>query len=373
MTLPVVRVSGSAYEQGAQHGRALKERIKHNVAVYFDRFRTETRLDRDEVIARANDYGLMIARQNADYHAGMQGIADGSGARIDEIVALNVRYEILYYQFGVLAIAEAASRPDRPEPDGCTAFAIQPSASANGNLLVGQNWDWIPQVKGAVIHTTDADGLETLCFTEAGIFGGKIGFNSAGVALAINGMTTTDDDWSKLSKPFHVRCYEILRSRAFDAATSVVTADGRACSTNFLIAQTPDRVVDIEASPDKINLLHCENDCLVHTNHFVDPAGLGVVEPPSERRPYSRLRRERLTELLNSQRPVAIADVQEYLTDHREHPYSICRHENWNEPPSEHYITVTAVVMDVPARAMYLTDGPPCVNEYQTVRLAAGD
>ncbi len=53
------------------------------------------------------------------------------------------------------------------------------------------------------------DGLRTLSFTEAGIFGGKIGLNSAGLGLTVNGLTTTDDDWSRLSKPFHVRCYEI--------------------------------------------------------------------------------------------------------------------------------------------------------------------
>ena len=90
---------------------------------------------------------------------------------------------------------------------------------------------------------------------------------------------STDDDWSTLAKPFHVRCYEILRSRDFDSAVSVVTSETRACSTNFLIAQTPDKVVDIEAAPDKLRLLGCEGGCLVHTNNFTDPEEIGVTEP----------------------------------------------------------------------------------------------
>lgn len=370
MTLPIVHLTGTPYDQGVQHGRALRDRIAHNLAVYFDRFAREGKLDRAAVLARAAQYGEAIAAQNAAYFDGVRGVADGCGFSLPELIALNVRYEILYYQFGVLALEAAASSADRPEPDGCTAFAILPDASANGHLLVGQNWDWIPQVQGAVLHMIEPDGLATLAFTEAGIVGGKIGFNSAGVALAINGMTTTDDDWSRLSKPFHVRCYEILRSHDFDSAVSVVTGADRACSTNFLIAQTPDRVVDIEAAPDKLHLLRCENDCLVHTNHFVDPQAIGVTEPPSEHRPYSQMRRARLRELLRSKRPIALADVKGYLADHREHPYSICRHIDPTEPPEEHYITVTAVVLDVPARTMYLTDGPPCVHPYQQIALA---
>lgn len=371
MTLPIVHLRGTPYEQGVQHGRELRDRIAHNVDVYFERFEREAKVSRADVLVRANQYGQAIASQNADYFAGMQGVAHGAGFSLDEIIALNVRYEILYYQFGVLAMAAeaAAGNPERPEPDGCTAFAVLPEASANGHLLVGQNWDWIPQVQGAVLHTVEQDGLETLSFTEAGIVGGKVGLNTAGIALAINGMTTTDDDWSRLSKPFHVRCYEILRSHSFDAAVDVVTGLERACSTNFLIAQTPGQVVDIEAAPDKVQLLQCENDCLVHTNNFVDPQALGVVEPQSERRPYSQLRRERLTELLGMKRPIAVGDIQHYLRDHQEHPFSICRHEDSDEVPEEQYITVTAVVMDVETRTLYLTDGPPCQNDYQHVTL----
>jgi hypothetical protein len=60
-----------------------------------------------------------------------------------------------------------------------------------------------PEVRGALLHTIEPDGMKTLGFTEAGIFGAKIGLNSAGIGLVINGMTTTDDDWSRLSLPFH--------------------------------------------------------------------------------------------------------------------------------------------------------------------------
>ena len=362
MTLPVVHLTGTAYEQGVQHGQALKDRIAHNLDVYFARFERETGLARPEVLDRARRYAKAIQGQNQDYFDGMRGVADGSGFAPDDIAALQVRYEILYYQFGKNAQSE--------DVDGCTAFAVLPEASANGHLLVGQNWDWIPQVQGAVLHTTDPDGMETLAFTEAGIVGGKIGLSSAGMGLAINGMTSTDDDWSTLAKPFHVRCYEILRARDFDAAVAVVTGESRACSTNFLIAQTPNKVVDIEAAPDKLRMLGCEGGCLVHTNNFTDPAEIGVAEPPNPKRPFSVGRRSRLGELLGAREKIAVEDIEADLRDHVRYPYGICRHAAEGlEPPEHHYITVTSVIMDLDAKTLRLTDGVPCENEYQTVTL----
>ncbi|MBC8102616.1 MAG: peptidase C45 [Cytophagales bacterium] len=369
MTLPVVFLSGAPREQGLQHGRALKDRIAQNVALYFERFDREVGLPRSEVHAIARQYADAIARQNPAYHAGMEGVAEGSGFPLADIAALNVRYEILYYQFGKNAIAAAQARSEGVA-DGCTAFAALPAATASGHLLMGQNWDWIPEVQGAVLHTTDEDGFETLAYTESGIVGAKIGFNQAGLGLCINGMTTVDDDWSRLSRPFHVRCWEMLRCRTLEAAQAVIAGEARACSTNFLIAQTPGNVVDIEAAPDKINLLGCDRaGCLTHANHFVDPGGLGIEEAPNERRIFSQRRAARLSELLHARLPLTTEGIQDALRDTQDDPFGICRHRNPAEPPEMHYITVTAVVMDLETRTLHLTDGPPDESPFQTVSL----
>jgi isopenicillin-N N-acyltransferase-like protein len=358
MTLPLLHLSGTPYQQGLQHGRELKEHIAHNVQVYFERFEREARLLRGEVLAWATRYGEAIAAHSPDYMAGMRGIAEGSGCSLDEVLALNVRYEILYYQFTRNALA-----------DGCTSFAVLPEASSNGHLLMGQNWDWIPQVQGAVLHTLEPDGLEMLSFTEAGIFGGKIGLNSAGLGLGVNGLHTTSDDWSRLSPPYHVRCYQILRSQEFEDALQVVNGAPRACSTNFLIAQAPNRVADLEAAPDHARVLGCENGLLVHTNHFLDPAALGVVEPPRPRWSSTYHRLARMRELLDAARPLSIAAIQACLRDHQRYPNSVCCHEDPTLPPGQRYLSVTSAVMDLHTRELYLSDGPPCQGEYQRVAL----
>lgn len=355
--LPLLELVGGPYEQGITHGRQARERISHNLRVYFDRFLREGKISRDEVLKRSGDYWRAIQIQNRAYAETIKGVAEGSGHEILEIVALNVRYEILYHQFTANALT-----------DGCTSFAALPEMTADGHLLMGENWDWIPQVQGVVLHVRERD-LEVLSFTEAGIVGGKIGLNSCGLGLAINGLISTDDDWSRLAVPFHVRCYEILRAKNLDEAAHIATKGQRACSANFLIAHIDDQVVDIEAAPLTTRTLTPENGSLSHTNHFLEPEILGVVEPPSEKRLHSYHRLKCIRRLLARKRSLTADDMKAYLRDHDGRPYSICRHIDPEEPPEEHYQTVTSVVMDLHERTMWISAGPPCESEYQELRL----
>src|SRR5215216_3630654 len=235
VALPAVHVDGDPYEQGRQHGLALRDQIAHNLAVYYDRFLREGRLQAGDARERASAYVPLLTGR--PYFDALRGMAAGSGLPLIDLLVLNVRYELLYYQYTVCAVGGA---------DGCTAFAALPDASANGHLLLGQNWDWIPEVKGAVLHTREPDGLETLSFTEAGIVGGKIGLNSAGLGLAINGLLSTADDWARPVTPFHVRCYEILKQRQLADAVRVISDEPRSCSSNFVLAQTGAAAIDVE-------------------------------------------------------------------------------------------------------------------------------
>jgi isopenicillin-N N-acyltransferase-like protein len=352
-----VTLTGSPYEQGVEHGRVLREHIARNLEIYFHRFASEGKLTRAETLHRAGKYAEVIERGNPDYHAAMLGVAEGSGFSFEELVALNVRYEIIYYQFGINAVE-----------DGCTSFVVSREMSSNGHVLLGQNWDWIPQVQGAVVHTVDDSGLETLSFTEAGIVGGKIGLNSEGLGLAVNGLTSTFDNWSRLKKPFHARCYEILRSSDVESAIKVLTAEPRSCSTNFVIAHKSGRAIDVEVAPETLRFLETEKGKIVHANHFLDATVLGVEEAPVERM-QSRHRYKRFCDLIMDQQSVSLEDLKRFLRDHDGHPNSVCRHEDPAEDPDEHYATVTSVIMDLEEGAFHITDGPPCASEYRKLGL----
>lgn len=357
-SIPTVELSGPPREQGRQHGEGARERVQRNLEVYFERFEREGHVTRDEVLRRARLYWDVIQNVNGDYAESVRGVAEGSNAELLDIVALNVRYEILYHQFTQTALGA----------DGCTGMAISPERTANGHLLMGENWDWIPQAQSLMLNVQNDDG-SLVCFTEAGIVGGKIGLNVHGLGLAINGLISTDDDWSRLTKPFHVRCYEILRSRSLDDAVTIVTKGDRACSGNFLIAQAGAGIVNVESAPFATRQLQPENGWVAHTNHFVDPNVLGVAEPPSEKRPHSQHRLRRADERLAEADTIATSDLWNILRDHDGHPYSICRHIDVDEPPEEHYQTVVSAVMDLDERTMWISDGPPCEHGERPITL----
>ncbi len=356
---PLLHLHGTPFEQGRQQGRALRRQIAHNLNLYLTRFTHEVRLSRQEVLRRAHFFAEVIRRRNPAYYAGMQGLAVGAGRSFDEIAALNTRYEILYPQYSANA---------RPLVDGCTAFAVPPECSAEGRLIIGQNWDWFLGVQGALLHTQEENGLETLAFTEAGIFGGKIGLNSAGLGLVINGLLSSDDDASRPAKPFHVRCYEVLRQSSLEDALAIILDEERACSANYLVAQAPDRAVNIEIAPHNQHVLQCEGQCLVHTNHFLEPLTIGVTEP--DERLFSNQRWRRFHTLLQEQTNVAVDDLQGWLSDHHGYPYAVCQHTD-DGADHEQYVTVTSIILDLAQQTMFVTNGAPCTAPYHELSLSA--
>ncbi|MEM7532574.1 MAG: C45 family peptidase [Chloroflexota bacterium] len=366
MSLPYLRLTGTPYQQGVQHGKALYGQIEHNLAIYLNYIK-QAGLLQAKVVELAEQYKRIIATQNPSYYQNMQGIAAGSAIPMTNIIILNIRYELIYYIFALDMMNKTKQVPIRGS-DGCTAFAVRKSAP-NNHLLIGQTWDWLAGIEGALLHTEEQDGLQTLAFSEAGIVGAKIGFNSARLGLAINGLNTTSDSLTSVTKPFHVRCYEILRQSTIDAAKEIVIQSNRTGSANFLMAQPPDHLVNIETSSTKANLHGWQDGLFVHTNNFLAPEKLGIEEPDPEYIETSQTRCTRLDRLLRTKSPTDIDTIQDYLRDHTNQPESICAHKNPKWPSYMRTCTLVSVVMDLHQREMYLADGQPCKSTYQRYQL----
>ena len=162
MSLLHFKFSGTTYEQGLAHGEALQESIAKNIDIYLNRFENEAGISKNELLENTGIYLNILREQSPEYVNGMNGIAESSNLNLLEIAMLNLRYELLYHALGKLLQSEAV--------DGCTSFAVLPAAAENNNLLMGQNWDWIPDVDCVLTTSIDNDGLQRMAFTEAGIF-----------------------------------------------------------------------------------------------------------------------------------------------------------------------------------------------------------
>ena len=359
--LPVIDLAGSPHQRGLQHGRALRDQIRENVRVYFERYDLSAAMPRAEVLQRADRFRRAIAEQSPDYAEQMRGVAVGSGCSEGEIAALNVRFELLYQRWG----------EQLQVVDGCTAFAVLPHRSATGAMLTGQNWDWIPRVQCAVLRTRRADGPDSVAFTEAGIVGAKIGFNSAGVTLTVNGLMSLADDWTRLRRPFHVRCDDVLAAGSMHDALAALVSEPRNCSANFLITGAPDSAVSVETAPAVHMELRPEGNSgsVVHSNHFVDCNCIGVQEPPNDRRPHSRYRRERLSDqIAGSRAPVTVEQLKRWLAEHEGEPEGMCRHDEAS-PDYDQIVTVTSAIIEPTERRMHITPSQPCLGGWQTIEL----
>ena len=106
----------------------------------------------------------------------MEGVAVGAGVDFEDILTLNARSEIAL-----------TGRKDIAFADGCTAIAVTPPASQD--TIIGQNWDG----KGSqidsllLLNIEQSDKPNITMVTEGGIIG-KVGFNSAGVAVCLNAL-----------------------------------------------------------------------------------------------------------------------------------------------------------------------------------------
>jgi len=189
---------------------------------------------------------------------------------------------------------------------------------------------------------------------------------------------TDRDSWSRLKKPFHVRCWEVLAASTLPDALRSVSGSERACSANFVVGKAGEQgseVVDIEAAPDSEFHLTPEDGLLVHANHFTHPDASRLRQPLADDRPSTFHRHARMQSLLRETttggEKVRIGDLKEILRDHDETPNSICRHIDETQPPNFRYETVVSAILDVDAKEMFIASGPPCTARYRKYGLAA--
>ncbi|ADD42534.1 C45 family autoproteolytic acyltransferase/hydolase [Stackebrandtia nassauensis] len=358
--LPLVSLSGTPRERGRQHGAALSDRIADNVALYSRRLRHDAGLSEADIAERVSLYLDVFTTASPDYRATMEGIAEASGQSLADIAMLNARFEILYSAWSQLSATV----------DGeCTGFGAPASATPDGHVWIGQNWDWFPDVRGALLTWTD-DDVKVLAYTEAGIAGAKIGVNSAGIGLCVNGLGCEDDDWKRGGLPFHLRTSRILNSRSLTEAIAIASLDAPSCSANFLIGSATKGIADVESSPVGARRLTPDNgQVLVHANHFTDPEALGIVQHFRSTPVTTFHRAERLDALLNGAK-LSTEHVETSLRDHEGGELAVCRHPVETKPEHLRTHTALSVLIDLEERTLRYTDGPPCESEFTTVALS---
>ncbi len=357
---PLIAVSGSSYECGYQHGELARERVAQSVEIYRNAFKQGPGVEWADAVNRARGFTAAIEAIDPDILKEMQGIADGAGFQLEEIVAINCRTEIL---FG------SKIRTADQDAHECTTIAVTPNASAGGKTILAKNWDWRAACQESVIilQAEQADGPDFVMVVEAGMVG-RDGFNEDGIAVCGNLLRSTIDG-TKAGVPVPFIRRRVLNSRRLDDAIGAVVGAERAASTNYILAHDAGVVINFEASPEQVYTVYPESGLLTHSNHFTAVAA--QVQGIDSYAGYDTLyRHQRVRDLLEPKiGEITVEDIQDALRDHTGYPKSVCRHADERDPEHRRSASIASVVMDLTERVLYVASGPPCSHEYQQVTL----
>jgi isopenicillin-N N-acyltransferase like protein len=337
------------------------------VRAYRDVFAELTGWDWATVRREAARYEAPVAAQWPGYLDEMRGIAAGAGLDLLDVLAINVRTEVMYAARARLAAASAG-------PAECSAFAVAPAPAGGGPALIGQNWDWLPHTADTVVvlEASQDDAPDFVTVVEAGLLA-KTGMNSAGLGLATNALVTADDV-GEPGLPYHVLLRAIMDCENISDAITALQSGHRSSSANYLLAHRDGTVVDVEAAPgdfSRLYFLYPERDGVVlHTNHFLadrfDRKDVSVWAMPD-----SPVRLQRLRAGVQAAPGPSLATFRSLLSDHANYPSGVCCHPDPRMAPADQGITAASVLMDLGARRMWLSDGNPCTAPYRELDYAA--
>jgi isopenicillin-N N-acyltransferase-like protein len=371
---PLIEVSGSARERGQRHGLQAKARIARSIATYARLF-AYCGIDWQGAQRLGAGYRDLIGDLDPALLAEIEGIASGAGRKVDEILALNARTEILPPSYpgephpDRSRIAAANIKSGVPDWGECTSVAVKPAQSTTGTTLLAQNWDWLGAQRAALVllRVRDGRGVACLTLTEAGMLA-KIGLNSRGFGVCLNILRSADDG-SRPGVPVHVLLRALLARESVADAVAFASGLSFGASSNVLCADASGDTAALEFSPRGLEVVRGAGATLCHTNHFLAPASArhqASLAPSLSTLP----RLERITALTGAHKgKFSPADLQRMLRDESDGYLSICRKPDPAFAPEVCIETVASVVMDLGERVMHIAPDVPSRVDFVPVAL----
>lgn len=336
-TFPLVKVSGTAYEMGYQHGAQAADLIQRYL-ILTERL---AGLSRQQLCQNALRFLPLIERLSPAYVEEVRGLAAGADISFEEALLCQARLE-------------AAAMSD----EGCSAFALTGKATLDHQPLAGQNQDLQPEYSDVAIllHLKPTDGQpRKLIFTFAGQLG-YAGMNQFGVSLFANALY--DYQW-QMGLPKYPMQRMILEQRTVEAGIALLGQHKLCSASNFVLADGQGHIADVEVRPEGIAVFEdVHPDRRLHTNHHVSDK-FAALETNSL--PDSCPRLDRLQLLIQQQWGHITVDMLKHiLADHEGDPAGICRHGDSGMHTISGYIAE-------PARGvLHVRRGHGCLGSWQS-------
>jgi isopenicillin-N N-acyltransferase-like protein len=221
---------------------------------------------------------------------------------------------------------------------------------------------------GLVLHVIPDEGPRILMWT----FGGHLGYhgmNSAGVAHFANSLGG-GPGW-RLALPHYPVKRKILEQTTVAEVLQVLDTHPVCSSGNYVVTGGCGTIEDVELTPAGYATLgdHGEG-FIVHTNHFLSRR-FRTEQTDAASLKDSFPRWERIRELVQeAYGRLTVETMQRILSDHANHPTSICRHSparSLATSATDNVGKTVASLIAEPGRGRFhVCRGNPCENGYTT-------
>jgi isopenicillin-N N-acyltransferase like protein len=243
MTVPFVRLTGTAFERGRQHGAARADALHAFLADDLCRLNRLLPAPTSLGALRAtlSAYRKEIERATPDLAEELDGLAEGAGITHEQAVLLQSRREILGYQ-------RVPTRGD------CTTYAadevLAQTVDLNGNL----------DDQLCVLDTGHA-----LILSFHGLLG-YLGVNADGLAIGLN--LVLGGAWRPGLPPYLAIRHLLDTATGVDHALEILYGL-RLASSRSLTFRDTNQTVQVEILGDDLRVVDTLDH--VHTNHFLHP------------------------------------------------------------------------------------------------------
>jgi isopenicillin-N N-acyltransferase-like protein len=336
----LVVVSGTPRERGRAYGRKYSDPIrqfleKEVVAAY-----ASPKANRQSLLRYAGACLPAIRRLSPTIVEELEGMAEGSGLSLEEIVLITLQEELWH-------------RGEIPGAEHCTATAVGPPVTADGNTYVALSWDWFGQLYGQsqMLLWDRKEGPSVLSYSYPGLWIGA-GVNAAGIALAWTSIGDIKTPKLAVGVPSYVLLAHLLYQPTLDAVEEESRRAGQAGWFTFVMADSRGQLLNIESSPEKI-AIERHRGSLVRVYYGTREMTHTPPGTPIRRHPQC----QRMMDLVSAaEGKITLPVLQGFYGDHQS---TICKH----------FGTLDAMVFNTTRREAHITRGPGCLGRWQQFAL----
>jgi isopenicillin-N N-acyltransferase like protein len=344
----MVAISGSPRERGRNYGRRFADDIRQFLEKEIYDALLPANAKPDQMLRYAGACLKPIRQLSPTIIEEMEGMAEGTGLRLEEFVLLTL-HEQLWHR-GVL-----------PSEDHCTAAAVAPPTTNDGNTYVAQSWDWLPRLygKSQMLHWQREEGPSVLSYSYPGLWIGA-GVNSAGIALCWTSTESAPKPQLVVEVPTYVLLAHLLYQPTLSAVAEEARRAGHAGWFTFVMADADGQLLNLEGSPEKI-VVERHRESLVRSYYGSREMTHTAPGEPIEYYP----RCQRLMDLVESKKgKIDLATFQGFFADHRAY-----LHGKREAAICSHFGTVDVMVFNTTRREAYVSRGPGCLGQWQRFAL----